>query len=51
MQRKPLRIFLTYAHEDRKAVISVYERLKKEGFDPWMDVENLQAGQEWTSEI
>ena len=51
MPRRPLRIFLSYAHEDRKIVASVYERLKKEGFDPWMDVENLQAGQEWTSEI
>ena len=51
MPRRPLRIFVSYAHEDRETVTSVYERLKKEGFDPWMDVENLQAGQEWTSEI
>ena len=51
MQQRPLRVFLSYAREDRQLVISVYERLKKEGFDPWMDVENIQGGQEWTSEI
>jgi hypothetical protein len=51
MQQRPLRVFLSYAREDRQIVIAVYERLKNEGFDPWMDVENLQGGQDWTSGI
>lgn len=51
MQQRLLKVFLSYAHEDRKIVMYVYERLKEEGFNPWMDVENLRGGQEWTSEI
>jgi len=51
MRRRPLRIFLSYAHEDRNIVMSIYKRLEKEGFKPWMDVENLHSGEEWTSAI
>lgn len=46
-----IRIFLIHAHDDRKAVHKLYTRLVRDGVDAWMDVENLQPGQDWQNEI
>lgn len=32
-------------------VRNLYTRLKADGFDPWLDTENLVAGQDWRREI
>lgn len=45
------RIFLCHASEDKPQVREVYQRLKAEGFQPWLDEENLLPGQEWDREI
>lgn len=44
-------IFLSYAYEDRKRVIGISDRLSKAGYQTWMDVQNLQPGQDWDVEI
>lgn len=45
------RIFLCHANEDKPQVRDVYQRLKAEGFDPWLDEEDLLPGQLWDQEI
>ena len=51
-KQRPLRVFLSYASQDRPAVRELYHRLKAEGWiDPWLDVENLTFGQYWTTVI
>lgn len=45
-----LKIFLSYASEDRDKVIPFFERLKSEGFLPWMD-KLILPGQNWEFEI
>lgn len=42
---------MCHASEDKQAVTAVYYRLKKEGFNPWLDKENLLPGQIWAEEI
>ena len=49
--KKTIRIFLIHAHADRKPVHKLYNRLVRDGVDAWMDVENLQPGQDWQNEI
>jgi hypothetical protein len=44
-------IFISYAKEDKEKVKKIYQKLKQEGFRPWLDEENLQAGQDWKAEI
>ena len=44
-------VFLIHAHADRKAVHKLYSRLIKDEVRVWMDVENLQPGQDWQNEI
>ena len=44
-------IFLCHANEDKENVRACYERLRDEGFDPWLDDENLLPGQNWQEEI
>jgi len=44
-------IFLAYAEEDRVAVKRLFDSLKKEGFDPWMDQEKLLPGENWPRAI
>jgi len=44
-------LFLIHAHSDRKAVHKLYSRIIKDEIDAWMDVENLQPGQDWQHEI
>lgn len=43
--------FLIHAHSDREAVHKLYARLIKDGIRAWLDVENLQPGQDWQQEI
>lgn len=50
--KRPIRVFLCHASQDKPAVRELYQRLKKEGWiDPWLDEERLTLGQHWTSVI
>ena len=46
-----IRIFLAHASEDKAAVTQLYQRLKKSGFQPWLDKVDLLPGQSWRAEI
>jgi len=45
------RIFLAHAREDKAQVRKLYADLQAEGFDPWLDEEDLIPGQDWVSVI
>jgi formylglycine-generating enzyme required for sulfatase activity len=46
------RICLCHASEDKGQVREVYQRLAAiEGFEPWLDEEDLLSGQDWAYEI
>jgi TIR domain len=49
--KRPLRVFLCYAHDDREIVHKLYDRLLRDGIHAWLDVERLQPGQDWEREI
>lgn len=51
LKRKSLKAFLCYSHKDFKAVHALWARLKKDGFEIWLDKENLQPGENWANEI
>lgn len=46
-----LKVFLSYAKEDREQAVKYYELLLAEGAAPWMDVKHLLPGQNWEAEI
>ncbi|EJL76927.1 TIR domain-containing protein [Polaromonas sp. CF318] len=46
-----LKVFLSYASEDRSLVEPFYNRLLSDGFDPWIDFKKLLPGQNWALEI
>jgi hypothetical protein len=46
-----IRIFLSYASEDRASVEELYQNLRAAGFQPWMDVNDLEPGEEWQKGI
>lgn len=48
---RKLRVFLCHASPDKIAVRTLYDRLREEGFLPWLDEENLLPGQDWQLEI
>jgi hypothetical protein len=45
------RIFLSYAKEDRQRVRSIYRQLIAHGLSPWIDVADLEPGQDWQQVI
>jgi hypothetical protein len=45
------RISLCHANKDKPKVRDVYNRLKDEGFQPWLDEEDLLPSQLWEQEI
>lgn len=49
--RKPLRVFLCHASQDKPAVRLLYQRLRTEGYKPWLDEEDLLPGQDWEQAI
>lgn len=46
-----LKVFVSYAKEDRDRALQYYELLAQEGAEPWMDVKKLLPGQNWEAEI
>ena len=46
-----LKVFVSYAKEDRGRALQYYELLAQEGAEPWMDVKKLLPGQNWEAEI
>ena len=49
--RTAQRVFLCHASEDKSAVRRLYSRLRSDGYDPWLDEEDLLPGQDWQGEI
>ena len=45
------RVFLSYASEDRERVSELYDRLKSDGYSPWMDAKDLLPGQHWKNHV
>lgn len=49
---RPLKVFLSYASQDKSAVQELSERLVSEGWiDPWVDEKKLLPGQDWRLKI
>jgi hypothetical protein len=46
-----LRVFLCHSSSDKPAVRKLYRQLNEDGFQPWLDEEDLLAGQKWQSAI
>jgi ATP-dependent Clp protease ATP-binding subunit ClpA len=46
-----LRVFLCHSSADKPAVRELYQRLRADGFEPWLVEENLLPGQDWQREI
>lgn len=46
-----LKIFLCHSSGDKAAVRVLYKRLRDDGYDPWLDEEDLLPGQDWKSDI
>jgi hypothetical protein len=48
---RPLRVFLCHSSDDKEPVRQLYNRLKMESVDPWLDEEKILPGQDWSLEI
>jgi hypothetical protein len=49
--RPKLRVFMCHSSGDKDVVHNLYDSLKSDGFEAWLDRENILPGQEWDSEI
>jgi hypothetical protein len=45
------RVFLCHSSGDKAQVRDLYQRLRKDGFEPWLDEEDLLPGQDRSQEI
>jgi len=45
------RIFISYAREDQDSVAEIYQKLEKNGFEPWMDIHKILPGEVWENKI
>lgn len=46
-----LKVFISYAREDRDKALHYYDLFAKERVSPWIDVKHLLPGQSWEAEI
>ena len=46
-----LKVFLCHASQDKPYVRTLYQKLRAEGMEPWLDEESLLPGQNWNVEI
>jgi len=49
--KNELKVFLCHALEDKKVVRDLYSRLIQNGVKPWLDEQDIIAGQDWEYEI
>ena len=49
--RMSVQLFICYGREDFEQAHGIYEKLRDEGYTPWMDKENIVGGQDWELEI
>ena len=49
--KSEIKVFISYAREDIVLANQIYEALKYEGYDPWIDERKLVGGQDWEMEI
>lgn len=47
----PLRIFLCHSSKDKPSVRQLYKYLIRDGFNVWLDEEDILPGQDWDREI
>lgn len=45
------RIFISYTHKDLPRVKLLYKKLCEEGFEPWLDSEDITGGEDWKQAI
>jgi formylglycine-generating enzyme required for sulfatase activity len=50
-EARKLKVFLCHSTGDKVTVRDLYKRLQADGFEPWLDEEDLLPGQEWAKEI
>jgi len=50
-ESQKLKVFLCHASENKPIVQGLYDRLKVDAFDPWLDSEFLLPGMDWDLEI
>jgi TIR domain len=43
--------FLSHASEDKAKVVELYDQLLADGYNPWLDVRKIVAGQDWRRAI
>lgn len=48
---RPLRLFLCHSSGDKEEVRDLYQRLRKDGFEPWLDETDILPGRAWEREI
>jgi GTP-binding protein EngB required for normal cell division len=46
-----LNVFLCHASQDKEKVRELYEKLIKDGLNPWLDEKSILPGQDWNLEI
>jgi hypothetical protein len=49
--RAKAQIFLSYARPDEERVAQLYQKLSDAGFKPWMDTQDILAGENWRLSI
>jgi hypothetical protein len=50
-KKRRLRVFICHASEDKQKARHLFRHLVDDGYDAWLDEENLFAGQDWKLEI
>ena len=46
-----MKVFISYAREDKKVAIKLYNDLKEAGLKPWLDQKKLLPGQNWKHQV
>lgn len=46
-----IKIFLSYAREDKDKVEKIYTKFLQYNFDPWMDIKNILPGENWQNSV
>jgi hypothetical protein len=46
-KKGPSQVFISYAREDARLAQRLADQLRAKGFEPWLDSEEVEAGENW----
>ena len=51
LRMPPMKVFISHSRQNGSAALKLYERLSQRGVSAWLDIRELDAGEDWSQRV